>query len=166
MELRKHPDFRKVITAVYFAAFAVYLVVGLQPVDARHYDVSAVLDIPSISLHSDVTSLSLEDHHLNTPDTIVGSYSRARNKTFLIGHSTTVFTNLHNIKKYDSIFYKGKEYTVSDITTVEKTAVDMTGILASADEDTIVIMTCAGEIINHTDATHRLIVTAVSSRHD
>ena len=45
--------------------------------------------------------------------------------------------------------------------TLEKAAVDMSGILAKASRQTIVVMTCAGQDLGGGDATHRLLVTAI-----
>ena len=73
MELRRRFDIRRVVIVAYILAFVVYLLVGLMPVGAAEYVVSDEIEIPSIGLESDVTELRLEDHVLNTPDTIVGS---------------------------------------------------------------------------------------------
>lgn len=162
MELkRRRFDFRKIVTICYVVAFAVYLIVGLQPAEARQYTLSGRLDIPSIRLTSDVTTLELNDHKLDTPDTIVGSYSRNVNKTLLIGHSTTVFVNLNGVAAGDTIYYNDDEYTVSKVELFQKEDIDMSKLLKSEERETIVLMTCAGKILDNQDATHRLIVTAL-----
>lgn len=162
MELRRRRlSARKVFVSLYVLAFAVYLVIGLQPAEATQYEVAAELDIPSINLTVDVTRLSLNENKLDTPDTIVGSYSRTENKTLLIGHSSTVFDNLKNVKLKDQVNYDGQSYRVVGIHKMEKAEVKMDDLLQRADKDTLVIMTCAGQLLDGGDATHRLVLTAV-----
>ena len=161
MELRRRFDIRRVVIVAYILAFVVYLLVGLMPVGAAEYVVSDEIEIPSIGLESDVTELRLEDHVLNTPDTIVGSYTRAYNKTLLIGYATTVFQDLNLVEVGAEIYYNGKTYVVNEITLWRKEGVEMDRILAGAEQDTIMIMTCAGEI-HGIDASHRLVLTAVA----
>lgn len=161
MELRRRRfNFRKVFTILYIAAFLTYLIIGLQPAKAISYEFSGGLAIPSIDLITPVTSLELKDHRLNTPDTIAGSYSRYSSKTFLVGHSTTVFKSLFYVNKGDLIYYNDKIYQINKIETLAKADIDMGGLIAPEKENTLVIMTCAGEPVSETDATHRLIVTA------
>ena len=161
MELRRRRfDFRKIVTLFYVVAFATYLILGFQPTAATHYEISGSLNIPSINLTSDVTSLKLENHKLNTPDTIVGSYTKYDSKIFLIGHSTTVFKNLNQVKPGELINYNGKNYLISGTKTLAKSEIDMNTLLAPEAHNTLVIMTCAGEILDGQDATHRFIVTA------
>ena len=162
MRLKHHLSARKVFVGLYVLAFAVYLIVGLQPAEATKAAVSAELAIPKIGLVSGVTTLTLGADGLETPSKIVGSYSQAENKTFLIGHSTTVFQNLNQIELGDTVDYDGREYQVVAIDMIPKADVEMNRILAAADKDTIVIMTCTGQLLNDGDATHRLIITAVS----
>lgn len=161
MELKRHLDFRYVFVGLYLLAFLIYLVIGLQPADAKNYSITSNLEIPSISLYSDVAALELNNNQLLTPDEIVGSYSRAKNKTLLIGHSTTVFSNLSSVKVGDEINYDEETYSVTQINIHEKNKIEMSKILAPAEEDTVIIMTCAGEVYDNGDATHRLIITAV-----
>ena len=162
MELRRRRfDFRKIVTLFYIAAFASYLILGLQPAEAIQYEISGELNIPSIGLTSDVTTLELKDRKLNTPDTIVGSYKKYDSKIFLIGHSTTVFKNLNQVKVGNTIEYNGKKYQITDTKTLAKSEIDMGTLLAPEDHNTLVIMTCAGEILENQDATHRFIVTAL-----
>ena len=49
---------------------------------------------------------------------------------------------------------------VESMITQEKSMISMREILAAEDEDTLILMTCAGEPLDNNDATHRLIVTA------
>ena len=161
MELKKHLDLRYIFVGLYVLLFAIYIIVGLQPAEAAHYDVSANLAIPSIGLDSDVTSLTLNDNRLDTPDTIVGSYSQAENKTLLIGHSTTIFENLKTIMMGDEIMYDGKTYDVVERYVAAKKDISMDELLSEGSRDTIVLMTCAGTLLDGGDATHRLIVVAM-----
>ena len=78
----------------------------------------------------------------------------------LIGHSTTVFSNLNQIELGASIEYNGQAYRVIAIDMMPKDEISMQKLLAGAEHDTIVVMTCAGELFDNGDATHRLIITA------
>ena len=161
MELRKHLDFKAIFGVIYFLSFAIYLVVGLQPVEAVHYHISGLLNIPSIDLLTDVTSLKMVDHQLETPDTIVGSFSMDNNNTLLIGHSSTVFDNLINVHLGDEIIYNESYYEIVDMNVLEKSDVDMNEVLADTDVRTVKIMTCTGDDLGGGDYTHRFILTAV-----
>ena len=160
MELRTRLDPKKIFIAMYFLAFAVWLIVGLQPVGAAYYDIVGALEIPEINLTSDVAAVELENGQLATPDDIVGSYSRAENKTFLFGHSSTVFGDLKDLKVGNEIKYNDHIYYISQIKTLPKADIKMNQLLKAADKDTLVIMTCAGTDLGGGDATHRLIITA------
>ena len=161
MELRRRLNPRIVFISLYFVCFAVYLFYGLQPAEAAPYNVFTTLSIPTISLNTDVTNVSLVDGKLDTPDTIVGSYAGGENKTFLFGHSSTVFRNLKDIELGDEIVYFDKEYDVVKLEFKEKSIIDMSEVLKSEKIDTIIIMTCAGILLDNGDATHRFMVTAV-----
>lgn len=161
MELKKRLNIKTVLMGLYAVFFMAYIIVGLNPAEAaQSYEISAELNIPSINLSSDVTALQLEDRELKTPDTIVGSFSRAENKTLLIGHSSTVFQNLNKVKLGEEIDYDNRMYIVQKIETLEKSGIDMSKLLARANKDTLIIMTCAGTDLDNGDATHRLIITA------
>lgn len=161
MELRKHLSLKLVFVGLYVVLLATYILIGLQPVEATNYTISTELKIPSIALDSDVTTLQLRENQLDTPDTIVGSYSQARNKTLLIGHSTTVFDDLDEVHLADAIEYGNKLYRVVAIDQLEKSKINMNELLKTEEEDTLVIMTCAGKLFADGDATHRLIITAI-----
>ncbi len=151
---------KAVITAIYAVFFSVYLYIGFQPVEAASYESSGILSIPSISLTSEVAKLSLQDGQLMTPRTIPGSYSKSKTKTLIIGHSTTIFSDLESVKIGDTIEYKDEKYIIYDIKTMPKESIDMAEVLKRSPEKTIIIMTCAGEPIGNLDATHRLLVYA------
>lgn len=160
MELKRRWDHKKVLVRGYFGLLAIYLVVGLTPARAVEYEVTTQIVIPKIGLNADVMSMSMRDGVLETPDNAVGSYSRAENKTFLVGHASGVFGELDKIAVGDEIDYDLLKYTVAKIEIVKKDQIAMNALLAPADTDTIVIMTCAGEMRNNGDSTHRLIITA------
>lgn len=161
MELKRHLDLRYVFVGLYVLFIVVYVVIGLQSADAIDYEISADLEIPAIGLESGVTKLTLQDGRLNTPDTIVGSFSRAEHTTLLIGHSTTVFRHLDSVRVSDEIKYDYESYYVTNIEVEPKAGISMSKLLKDSSADTLVLMTCAGELLDNGDATHRLIITAV-----
>ena len=161
MELKRRLNPRVIFVSLYLIFFAAYIIYGLQPAEAVHYEITNRLSIPSISLETDVTQLEVKNGKLNTPDTIAGSFTKAQNKTLLIGHSTTVFQNLQQVDLGDEISYDGKKFRVIKLEYKEKSRVDMSEILKSEERETIVIMTCAGELYDSGDATHRFMITAV-----
>lgn len=161
MELRKHPSLKSFFMGLYVLFFAIYIIVGLQSAEAtQNYEISDILNIPSINLSTDVADLKLENHKLETPNDIVGKFQRAKNKTLLIGHSSTVFKNLDELQIGEEVIFNNTKYYVHNSEIVEKAAIDMNELLAAAEKDTLVIMTCAGTEFDNGDATHRLIITA------
>lgn len=162
MELKQRLDPRIVFTGLYVILFLVYLVIGLQPADAAQYLISGNLTVPSIGLSSDIAKVELENGNLNTPNSIIGEYLTGNGRPFLFGHSTSVFQNLDDIKHGDVIYYNNKMYSVSDISVQEKSEIDMVNLLRKNENDSIVLMTCAGELYKDGDASHRLIVTAIA----
>lgn len=161
MELKRGISFRKIFTIIYIVSFLAYAAFSFVPADGTAYTIDGGLIIPSIGLTSGVTKLELHDHKLDTPDSIVGSYSQNTNKTFLIGHSSTIFKNLYQVKIGETITYNNTDYTITSMEIFKKSDIDMKDVLKAEEKDTLVIMTCAGEVMNETDATHRLIVTAI-----
>ena len=107
-----------------------------------------------------MATLQLTNEGLKTPSSIVGSYSKFNNKTLLIGHSTTVFDSLDKVKIGDNVEYSDNNYKVKKIEYLEKAEINMNELLKEDKKDTIVIMTCAGELLENGDATERLIITA------
>ena len=163
MGKRKPLDLRKAVFSGYFVSLAGYTLVGLVgflPAEAMSYDVSASINIPAINLTSDVTELELINNKLDTPDTIVGSFASAENKTFLVGHASTVFQDLKNIEVGNEINYNNKTYVVKNTTVLAKSEISMKELLSPAKKDTLIVMTCSGNDLGNGDATHRLIVTA------
>lgn len=160
MELKRCFDFRRFFVILYAVVFGVYIMVGLQPAGAATYDATTELVIPSIGLVSGVAKVKLDDSGFETPEAIVGSYQRAQNKTLLFGHSTTVFRELEKVEIGEMFNYAGETYQIQTKETLPKSEIDMNKLLKKEDEDTIVLMTCAGELLDGGDATHRLIMTA------
>lgn len=162
MELKKRCNPKNIFIGLYIIAFLIYIIFGLQPAEAANYEISAQLNIPAIGLTSGVTSLTLDNDGLETPNTIVGSFSNAENKVLLIGHSSSVFQNLNQVKLGERIEYNGKNYRIIKKETAIKSLVKMSEVLELEDKDTLVLMTCAGQMLEGSDATHRLMVTAIT----
>lgn len=150
-----------VLFAVIFTSM--FIIVGYQPAptDAINYP---ELNIAAIQLDTTVAPIEPVDRRLDAPATIAGAYSQNNNKTLIIGHSTTVFQDLHKLAIGNTIMYGNRKYTVTKIETLPKSEVNMQSVLASTKRETIVIMTCAGELLENQDATHRLLVTAMISQ--
>ncbi len=161
MELKKPINFRRMVV-VFFAVFlSIYFIHGFKPsAEATHYEKSGDIFIPAIGLSSDVTSLKLENHRLNTPNTIVGSFSQNENTILLIGHVSTIFSKLNDVTIGDAIIFNSVEYTVKDIAILPKNKIKMNELLGASEYRTIILMTCHGEQINQNDFEERLIVTA------
>ena len=156
------------IFAVYFVAALVFFYFGFQPA-TKPEDVyaeeasqaSAMLSLDNTAEPLPVKTIKKQGKELEVPEQIVGAYSTHENKTLLIGHSSTAFSNLKDLQLGDKVTYNGKEYTITDIVEKQKQDISMKEILKAEETDTLVLMTCAGEPVNGTnDYTHRLIVTA------
>lgn len=152
-------------TKVFFAGFflimlPIYLYLGFQPADAYSSAERTTLSINSIKLNTPVVGLEMKNRQLVAPGKIAGSFSQHTNKELIIGHSSTVFQNLHQVELGDRITYHDVHYKVTTIETLLKSHINMAKILAPASTQTIIIMTCAGESLPDQDATHRLIITA------
>ena len=165
MELKRHAKFREILAGAYFGFLVIYLaifvIIGLKPAEAVQPEIVAELTVPSIGLASGVTEMSLNNHELETPDTLVGSFARAQNKTLLVGHSSTVFRELDKIQIGDEVAYDETIYKVVEIEVMARDEVNMNEILMGTEQNTLVLMTCAGTDLGDGDATHRLIITAV-----
>ena len=160
------------IFATYFLSAIAFVVIGLQPVRentgvayaTEASSASGLLTIDSIDLDAPVKPVALNGRELEVPDQIVGSYSAHSNKTLLIGHSSTIFTRLKDVKLGDKITYSGKSYTITNIEEKQKQDIIMSDVLKEEPVDTLVLMTCSGDAIPGTsgDHTHRLLITAES----
>ena len=71
-----------------------------------------------------------------------------------------MFSKLDSVEIGDVIFYNDKSYIVREVEVLTKQEVDMAEILEPREVDTLTIMTCAGEIYEDGDASHRLIILA------
>ena len=120
------------------------------------------LTIDGINLNTPVEKVELKGNELVSPETIAGAYEASPNKTLLIGHSTTVFKNLDEINGDMLIEYKGKEYQITEMVMMKKEDISMFDLTRPAEEDTIILMTCAGKATGNHDFTHRLVITAVA----
>ena len=160
MEFRKSLDFRRIVVTTYFIALGIYLLVGLMPAQAVSPEAVTEIEIPAVGIFSDVTMMKYDGNKLSTPDDMVGAYTRNYNKTFLVGHSTGVFSNLSKVNVGDVITYDLIKYAVKRIEIIEKSEISMDNLLSAEEKDTIVLMTCAGTLLNNGDATHRLIIFA------
>ncbi len=138
----------------------IYVYIGLQPAPIANAASYPQLEISSINLKTPVASIALIDRQLTAPATIAGVYQSAINKTFIIGHSSTVFKNLSHAQVGDTIAYDEQTYIIKNIETLQKSDIDMREILQPESTETMIIMTCAGEPLPNQDATHRLIITA------
>lgn len=153
----------RVFTAGFFLIMLpIYLYIGFQPVASTEALSYPELNIASISLSTPVKPITLTDHQLVAPDTIAGVYEANPGKSFIIGHSSTVFRDLGQVHVNDTFTYGDKTYRVITTDVIEKSAISMQEILAPTTTDTVIIMTCAGEPLPGQDATHRLIVTATA----
>ena len=160
MKLKKHFDFRKAYVAVYIVALIVYFAIGLSPADAAEYAIHGHLSIPSIQLETDVTELELENRKLNTPENIAGSFKFTLGDTLIIGHASSVFYDLVEVRPGDVIVYNDATYTVKELEIVKKENVDMGEVLSLSPQETIRLMTCYGELYDNGDASERIIITA------
>lgn len=141
----------------------------VKPMDSETYarEVAAatgVLEIPALGLSTPVAASEEQERKLSVPEYIAGSFSRYPGKTLVMGHSSTVFRELARVALGDTIIYNGAEYQVIDMKTVAKEEISMNAVLAPAEEETLVLMTCAGEALGGRDFSERLIVTATASR--
>lgn len=154
---------RVFVVSFFLIMLPIYLYIGFQPVASTEAIGYPELSITNISLTTPVQPIELTDHQLIAPDTIAGVYNANPNKTFIIGHSSTIFRELHKAQIGDDISYDDKTYRIVTSETLAKSSIDMQELLAPAATDTIVIMTCAGKPLANQDATHRLIITAIIS---
>ena len=118
------------------------------------------LEIPAIALEALVKVIKKQGVELIAPDQIAGVYHAAKNKDFVIGHSSTIFRELGKIREGDEVSYNGEKYMVRKVETLEKAEISMAEILVREEKPTIVLMTCAGKSLGGQDYTERLIVWA------
>ena len=155
----KRPKIGLIFGIIYFlvaAGLTAYFFIP-KPVDASSDE---RLFIPSIGLVARVENIKRQGNTLKSPDYIAGAYFATEHKTVIIGHSSTIFKNLHNIKVGDKFNFDNKGYAVKKIEILEKSVIDMNEIVAETEDNTLVLMTCYGESLGGQDFSHRFIVTA------
>ncbi|MBQ2638683.1 sortase [Candidatus Saccharibacteria bacterium] len=155
----KRPKIGIIFGIIYFlvaAGLTTYFFVP-KPVDASSDE---RLFIPSIGLVARVENIERQGNTLKSPDYIAGAYFATAHKTVIIGHSSTIFKDLHNIKISDKFNFDNKSYIVKKIEILEKSVIDMNEIVSETEENTLVLMTCYGESLGGQDFSHRFIVTA------
>lgn len=155
----KRPKIGLIFGALYFclvAGITAYFFLP-KPVDASSDE---RLFIPSIGLIARVTDIERDGNTLKSPDYIAGAYHATNHKTVLIGHSSTIFNNLHNIRLKDKFTFDNKSYTVVKTEILEKALIDMNEVVAETEKNTLILMTCYGESLGGQDFSHRFIVTA------
>lgn len=138
----------------------IYIFIGLQPAPVANASSLPQLNIPSINLATPVTPVNVVEHEFIVPSQIAGFYTQAENKIFIMGHSSTVFKNLEHVQVGDILNYNGTTYIIQKTETLPKANISMNQILQAEKEETLIIMTCAGQPLANQDATHRLIITA------
>lgn len=168
---KKWPSKRAALSLllIYAVFIPIYLYFGLQPdsnISVSAYakeisEASSVVEIPGISLSAPVSEATLDGRTLSVPNYIIGKYQTYKNKILLMGHSSTVFSGLSDIKIGDEVFYEGRSYRVVSKEIRPKSEIAMREILKNEEVPTITLMTCAGEYLSGQDYSHRLIVNAV-----
>lgn len=155
------PRFARTFFVSFFTIFLpLYLFIGFQPTLPADAADLPTLNIPDIALETPVATVELKNHELATPALIAGAFSMNETKTLLIGHSSSVFKDLHHLQLGAELVYDNAIYQISQIETLAKSDISMNAILAPASAKTLVLMTCAGEPLPDQDATHRLIISA------
>lgn len=170
MPIRFHLERKHIIIALilfYLIALPIYFYLGLQPSQenaaAKAAEVEKAVSsikISSIDLDTPIVESNLNGKTLSVPDYVAARYSGETNKTLIMGHSSTVFKDLKDVKNGDEIEYEGKQYHISSIEIKPKTEISMNKILEKEKQDTLVLMTCYGESLGDQDYSHRLIVYA------
>ena len=143
----------------YFIAIAGFVVHVFMPqlADATSEE---RLFIPSIGLIARVKDIERQGNQLIAPDYIAGAYQPTNHKTVIIGHSSTIFKDLKNVKDTDSFTFDNHKYQIKSREIVEKSLVDMKDIVSETEVRTVILMTCYGESLGGQDFSHRLIITA------
>ena len=158
---RSYRALRVAVVAFFTIVLPIYIFIGLQPVSSAAGENYTSLVIDEIGLDTPVAELELNNQELIAPASIAGVYNQHNGKLFIIGHSSTVFQHLSEVTPGAVITYDDNHYLVTEAITVAKSTIDMSKILAGADQETLILMTCAGQSLPGQDATHRFIATAV-----
>ena len=131
----------------------------------------ALLSIGSANLsNAEIISAPPDGRTLPTPEHQIGLYQPYTDLTFLYGHNTTIFTDLHNVNLGDQITFRHLEtrdlttYQVTDIQTLKNSNVHMGQLLAKPSEKTLILMTCAGQFQDSLGTyDERLIIWAIKT---
>lgn len=159
MRFKKHYS-RIIFIGIYLFLFAIFGYFGLQPHNVEANS-NLILEAPKINLKSAIKVLKLNnDYTLTSPDHIAGLYYAAENNTFIIGHSSTIFGNLHNLKLNDQIKIDGHTYKITNLYIQNKNSISMSKVLEPKSIPTLTLMTCHGEKITENDYIERLVITA------
>lgn len=159
MHLEKH-YFRRFFLGIYLVMFIIFCIFAMHPQDVEANS-SLILQAPSINLESKIKIIKLnEDYTLTAPDRIAGLYYAAKNNTFIIGHSSTIFSKLHQLKINDLLTLDNEQYRITKIASQNKNEIKMSRVLEPKSTPTLTLMTCYGEKITNNDYTKRLIITA------
>lgn len=155
----KKPKIGIIFGIIYFALIAGFTTYTFMPKSA---DASSEerLFMPSIGLIAQVKDIERTGNQLIAPDEIAGAYSATNHKTVIIGHSSTVFKDLKNVKKSDEFTFDNAKFVVKEVETLPKSLVDMEEIVKETKTNTIILMTCSGEPLGGQDYSHRLIIKA------
>lgn len=159
MRLKRHYS-RHLLVGIYLFLIGIIGYLGIQPhtVEANS---NLILEAPKIGLKSEVKILALnEDYTLTAPDRIAGLYYASENNTFIIGHSSTVFGNLQDLKINDQIKLDNHTYQIVSLYSQSKSSISMSKILEPKLVPTLTLMTCHGEKIADQDYAERLIISA------
>lgn len=151
--------FSIVFGILYFAVIAGIVTYAFMPKSA---DASSEerLYMPSIGLIARVKNIERTGNQLIAPDEIAGAYKATNHKTVLIGHSSTIFKDLKNVKYADEFTFDSTKYSVQEIRTIPKNLVDMEDIVSETEKNTLILMTCSGEPLGGQDYSHRLVIKA------
>ena len=151
--------------AFYAILIPAYFIIGFHPataisdsLDAAEITSVSHLSIEGINIDASIIDIPLIDNHFSTPDYDIGRYISQSGTTFLFAHSISAFQHLDEVTSTDHILYDGHTYHITDISTPRVTDISMSSLLDQS-EDTLILMTCAGEL-RAGDYTHRLIITA------
>lgn len=150
------------VFAVFFVVGVPLWFLGLSAFAVVGEVISGELRIDEIGLGADVASVEIVEGELATPERLVGAYRREE-VVFLYGHSTGVFRELSRVEVGDEVVYvdEGMEtrYVVDGIEVMARDRVGM-GQLLSGEAGELVLMTCAGDLLEDGDYSERLIVYA------
>lgn len=165
----KHRFFKLVFSLLYLilTPILIYQAINQFSYAIEINSATSHLKIPTINLSTPVKIVHRTTTSIDVPDHIAGLYQKTNHLKLILGHSSTIFTNLHQVNLNDTINLDQTTYIITDKKTLEKSAIDMKQLLAPDPNSptTLILMTCAGTLIADQDYTHRLIITAQKINH-